>query len=73
MVSSIDKILLVSKYEVVIYYTSRPPFHVHCSSGRAYELAMWLFSKADLTLVEYTTAMATQLEDTCLNIRLQKV
>ncbi len=35
----LDKILIVSKQKVVIYYTHRPPVTVYSSSGNAWDLA----------------------------------
>ena len=61
----LDKVMIVSKNEVVLIFTNRSPVTITSSEGNAYEVYLWLFTPtaATLTLSEFSSAVMS--EDTC--------
>jgi len=66
----IDKLVLVSKRELVVVYETGPAFRV-CLED-AYATWLWLQAPTSLTLEEFETAIKAEMEDTCVNYMTSK-
>ena len=64
----IEKILLVSDREIVLYYSNRPPFKLYSAEGEVLALLEYFLRPSVLSFSDFKRALATEGEETCLNI-----